>query len=115
MPKFVKKPERKPYQRRHISTQGIRLDKLSYGTLRRYQYFFGVGKDQPYIEHPEALLEAVEEHFTTKLEVNPVDVIYRFLSTKKDPDQGTNPDNYFLRATRAYRANTGGRREWFNV
>lgn len=74
-------------------TNGIRLDKLSFGTLRRYQYFFGLDKraaqeGKPFIDNKEDLLEIVEEHFANELKVSPVDIIYRFLSTKKDPDQG---------------------------
>jgi hypothetical protein len=88
-----------PYKRRQINTNGIKFDKLSFGTLRRYQYFFGLDKkkDAPFIDNREQLLEAVEEHFANELQVNPVDIIYRFLSTKKDPDQGLPQDNYFLR------------------
>ena len=40
----LKKPQKKVYTRRQINTNGIRLDKLSFGTLRRYQYFFGLEK-----------------------------------------------------------------------
>ena len=73
-----------------MNTSGIRLDKLSFGTLRRYQYFFGMDKkkDKPFVDNYEQLLEAVEEHFSQELKVNPVEIIYKFLSTKKDPDQG---------------------------
>lgn len=55
--------------RKSINTDGIRLDKLSFGTLRRYQYFFGLDKipDKPFISDREQLLECVEEHFSTKL------------------------------------------------
>tara|TARA_B110000285_G_C14697814_1_gene412058 strand:- start:257 stop:391 length:135 start_codon:yes stop_codon:yes gene_type:complete len=35
------KPE---YKRKPVDTCGIKLDKLSFGTLRRYQYFFGLDK-----------------------------------------------------------------------
>ena len=72
---------------------------MSFGTLRRYQYFFGLDKqkNKPFIDNYEQLLEAVEEHFSTELKINPVDVIYRFLSTKKDPDQGIPAGDYFLR------------------
>ena len=28
----------------------------------------------------------MEEHFANELKVNPVDLVYRFLTTKKDPD-----------------------------
>lgn len=100
-PMPVRKPrEPKPeYKRRQINTNGIRLDKLTFGTLRRYQYFFGLDKqkDKPFIDNREQLLEAVEEHFANELKVNPVDIIYRFLSTKKDPDQGLPAGDYFLR------------------
>ena len=43
------------------------------------------------------MLEAVEEHFANDLEIKPVDLIYKFLSTKKDPDMG---ETYTLRANR---------------
>ena len=83
-PKKVK-PE---YKRKPVDTCGIKLDKLSFGTLRRYQYFFGLDKQKhrPFIANREELIESIEEHFASELKVNPVDVIYRFLSTKKDPD-----------------------------
>ena len=42
-------------------------------------------------------MEAVEEHFANELKVNPIDIIFRFLSTKKDPDQGLPAGDYFLR------------------
>lgn len=100
MPVLVKKnkPKVVPYQRKQINTNGIRLDKLSFGTLRRYQYFFGLDKvpDKPFISDREQLLECVEEHFSSQLQVNPVEIIYRFLSTKKDPDQSLQ-ENYYTR------------------
>ena len=54
-------PARKPrqpkpeYKRKPINTNGIRLDKLSFGTLRRYQYFFGLDKQpgRPFIDNHE--------------------------------------------------------------
>ena len=52
-------------------------------------------KGKPFIDNREQLLEAVEEHFATELKVNPVDVIYRFLSTKKDQEQSG--EGYILR------------------
>lgn len=45
-------------------------------------------------------MEAVEEHFVNELKVNPVDIVYRFLSTKKDPDQGLPSGDYFLRGAK---------------
>jgi len=55
-------------------------------------------KSKPFIDNHEALLEAVEDHFMNELKVNPVEVIYKFLSTKKDPDLGIpNGDHYTLR------------------
>ena len=106
MPVFVPRAKKPPYTRRVINTHGIRLDKLSYGTLRRYQYFFKLDKkkDKPYIDSKEQLIEAVEEHFMDELKVNSLEIIYRFLSTKKDPDQGIQGENYFLRGART-RAN----------
>lgn len=103
MPIFVPKPKKPEYKRKPINTNGIRLDKLSFGTLRRYQYFFGQDKqkNKPFAENYEQLLEAVEEHFVTELKVNPIDVIYRFLSTKKDPDQGLPSGDYYLRGSRS--------------
>lgn len=84
-----KKPKVVPYQRNEINTHGIRLDKLSFGTLRRYQYFFKLDKmtGKPFITDREQLLELVEEHFTNQLQVDPVNLFYRFLSTKKDPEE----------------------------
>ena len=70
---------------------------LSFGTLRRYEYFFRMDKEKgkPFLDSREQLLEAVEEHFANTLKVNPVDVIYKFLSTKKDQEAGT--EGYMLR------------------
>ena len=38
---------------------------LSFGTLRRYEYFFRMDKEKgkPFLDSREQLLEAVEEHF----------------------------------------------------
>ena len=89
MPKRPPKPIKPEYKKKPVNTNGIRLDKLSFGTLRRYQYFFGMDKrkDTPFIDNHDQLLEAVEEHFANELKVNPVDIVFRFLSTKKDPEQ----------------------------
>jgi hypothetical protein len=54
-------------------------------------------KSKPFVVNHDALLEAVEEHFMNELKVNPVDVIYKFLSTKKDPDLGINSTGYDVR------------------
>ena len=56
--------------------------------MRRYQYFFGLDKqkNKPFIDNKEQLLEAIEEHFMKDLKVDPVEVIYKFLATKKDQD-----------------------------
>ena len=43
------------------------------------------------------MIESIEEHFANELKINPVDVIYKFLSTKKDPDLGNQTGNYELR------------------
>ena len=96
------RPPKPDYKRRQINTNGIRLDKLSFGTLRRYQYFFGIDKQKgkPFLETHEQLLEAVEDHFVNDLKINPVDVIYKFLSTKKDPDQGLYGGEYCLRGSK---------------
>lgn len=99
MPRYIKKAPKPEYKRRAINTNGIRLDNLSFGTLRRYQYFFGIDKqkNKPFIDNYEQLLEAVEDHFVNELNINPIDVIFKFLSTKKDPDQGLPQGDYFLR------------------
>ena len=98
MPNLIKKKPEKgaPYVRKFINTGGIKFDKLTFGTLRRYQYFFGLDKrtDRPFIEDMDRLIESVEEHFSNELQVDPKDVIFQFLSTKKDPDQDK---EYFLR------------------
>ena len=93
----IKPPRAKTaeYKRRTINSNGIKLEKLSFGTLRRYQYFFGLDKHRPFIDNHDQLLEAVEEHFSNELKVNPVDIIFRFLSTKKDQDQGLPAEHYF--------------------
>ena len=90
------KPE---YKRKPVDTCGLKLDKLSFGTLRRYQYFFGLDKqkDRAFINNREELIESIEEHFANELKINHVDVIYKFLSTKKDPDMGNQTGNYELR------------------
>ena len=89
MPNLIKKKVPKPvYERKKINTGGIKLDHLTFGTLRRYQYYFGLEKKHPFSDDREKILEIVEEHFANELRVNPTNVIYQFLSTKKDPDQG---------------------------
>ena len=105
MPPRPKPVPKKAYIKKQVNTQGIRLDKLSFGTLRRYQYYFGLDKNRPYVESHEELLELVEEHFASELKVNPIDLIYRFLSTKKDPDHGLNNEKYFLRGGERTRSN----------
>ena len=95
------KPKKVPYKRKPINVNGIRLDTLTFGTLRRYQYFFGLDKraDLPFVNDRERLLEQVEEHFANELDVNPIDIMFRFLSTKKDPDQ-PQKDQYDTRHSR---------------
>lgn len=44
MPARKPKETKSEYKRKPINTNGIRFDKLSFGTLRRYQYFFGLDK-----------------------------------------------------------------------
>ena len=106
MPVWKPKPKKPTYVRKQISNNGVRLDKLTFGTLRRYQYFFKMDKKEgaKNIDNKEELIEAVEEHFMNELKIDPIEVIQRFLQTKKDPDQGMQADNYFLRATRQTRA-----------
>ena len=55
MPVRAKREPKPPYVRKQTSTNGIRLDKLSFGTLRRYQYFFGLDKQEgkPFIDNHE--------------------------------------------------------------
>ena len=55
MPVRAKREPKSPYVRKQTSTNGIRLDKLSFGTLRRYQYFFGLDKQEgkPFIDNHE--------------------------------------------------------------
>ena len=79
MPNLVKKKPIKPaYQRKIVNTGGIKFEKLTFGTLRRYQYFFGLDKrkDRPFVEDHERLIEAVEEHFGNELEIDPKEVIF---------------------------------------
>ena len=88
MPVRPPKKVKSEYKRKPVDTCGIKLDKLSFGTLRRYQYFFGLDKQKtrPFIANREELIESIEEHFASELKINPVDIIFKFLSTKKDPD-----------------------------
>ena len=77
MPNLIKKQEKpNPYIRRSINTGGIKFDRLSFGTLRRYQYYFGLDKRGPFLDKKEQLLEAVEEHFSNEFKVDPTQVIY---------------------------------------
>ena len=48
MPVFVPKPKRPEYKRKMTSTNGVKFEKLSLGTLRRYQYFFKLDKNKNY-------------------------------------------------------------------
>ena len=89
MPNLIKnRAIKEDYKRKMTNTGGIKLEKLSYGTLRRYQYYFGIEKKLPFSDDRERILEAVENHFANDFRVNPTNVIYQFLSTRKDPDMG---------------------------
>jgi len=64
----------------------VDLAGLSWGTQRKYQYFYGLGE-----EHDrERVLEAVRAHFEEDLSVPTADVVARFLRIKKDDKQDPN-------------------------
>ena len=71
---------------------------MKFGTLRRYQYKFGLEKRQPITYNREKILEVVEEHFANEFNPDPTKVIFEFLSTKKDPEQLGEKGMYSLRA-----------------
>ena len=100
MPVLVKKkPERGgPYKRQEFNTGGIKFDKLTFGTLRRYQYFFGIDKqsEKPFVNDKERLIESVEAHFANELDLDPLEVVFKFLKTKKDPEH-QDKETYSLR------------------
>jgi len=80
---------------------GIDLSKLSWGTLRKYQYYFKIeGRD---ITTKKALIPLLEKHFA-ELKVDQTKVINTFLKIKRDDK---NDQNYNLRKTRYAHSGVG--------
>ena len=82
----------------------IDFNKLQWGTLRKYQYFFGIKskKEGEEIQDREELIAAIKEHFEDfKLDYQML--ICKFLKIRKDEKNDT---LYNLR--RGRRANCGG-------
>ena len=46
MPVYKRREQVPTYIRKQARTDGLRLDKLSFGTLRRYAYYFKLGEDK---------------------------------------------------------------------
>lgn len=64
----------------------IDLSSLSWGTIRKYQYFYGLKQ-----EHDrDMVLEAVRGHFEEELKAPQMDTVARFLRIKKDDKQDPN-------------------------
>ena len=64
----------------------IDLSSLSWGTLRKYQYFYGLRQEH----EREQVLEAVRAHFEEELKPSQTDTVARFLRIKKDDKQDPN-------------------------
>jgi hypothetical protein len=68
-----------------------KFENLSYGTLRRYQTYFGLKEDTEggVKKDKESLLNMIQEHFNN-LEVNADNVIETFVSIEKDQNNEKN-------------------------
>ena len=75
---------------------------MSWGTLRKYQYCFKINiEDLGANEHiREAVVAAVEKHFSEDLKIDHSKLIMKFLKIKKEDK---NDQNYNLRKGRAAR------------
>jgi hypothetical protein len=86
------------YEDRPKQIDKINFNKLSWGTLRKFQYYTKLGtdlKDNGKSINRKDLLDRIEKHFNEDLKIDSGKIIINFLKTKKD-DNG----NYFLRKTR---------------
>lgn len=85
---------------------GIDFSKLSWGTLRKYQYFFKIksDKEDEDITDKETLIAAIEAHFTG-MEIDYNKLIFKFLKIKKDEKNDT---LYNLRKNLRHNRTQGG-------
>ena len=82
-----------PAQQRGVGFHGKRamnqtrvdFSKLSWGTLRKYQYYFRVKTDDEQRQKPDkqVVIDAVQEHFE-EMRVDPTKLVAKFLRIKKD-------------------------------
>jgi len=84
----------------------IDFSKLSWGTLRKYQYYFRVkgpydeNGQPPMVREKEAVADLVQKHFE-EMKVDHVKLVAKFLRIKKDEK---NDLNYNLRKPNRIRA-----------
>ncbi len=73
----------------------VDFSKLSWGTLRKYQYYFKVKEQTKDVttRDTHAVIEAVQSHFE-EMRVDPTKLVAKFLRVKKDEK---NDLNYNLR------------------
>ena len=73
----------------------VDFSRLSWGTLRKYQYYFNVKEQSKSISarDSQAVIEAVKSHFE-EMRVDPTKLVAKFLRVKKDEK---NDLNYNLR------------------
>ena len=90
----------------------IDFNKLSWGTLRKYQYFFKVQpeKEGEELNDRESLIAAIERHFT-EMQIDHNKLIFKFLKIKKDEKNDT---LYNLRKSMRQRGAGGGTEALFN-
>ena len=73
----------------------VDFDKLTIGTLRKYQYSFKIcmgPNDTPLLTREE-LIKAIENHFHNVLDVNETAIIGKFLKLKKE-ERSEQPGQY---------------------
>lgn len=85
----------------YVQTTNIDFNKLSWGTLRKYQYYFKV-KPEEEVRDKESAVRAVSQHFE-EMKIDHNKLIYKFLKIKKDEK---NDQLYNLR--KSQRSRVGG-------
>lgn len=76
----------------------VNFDKLSIGTLRKYQYAFklNVAQGEKPLITREELVKAIDDHFKNTLDVSETAVIGKFLKLKKE-ERADQVGSYLLR------------------
>ena len=73
------------------------FENLSYGTLRRYQGYFNLIKEEGSIgKDKNEVLKMIKNHFN-KLEVDPEKVVENFMRIEKDQNNEKNKLNFFAK------------------